>query len=317
MNILFLNHKKKQCGVYQYGLRIYNIIKFTKDINYEYYELDSVEEYNNISSQKNYYAIIYNYHTVTMNWLNSNNIIKNILSIVIPHEVPATFFNITCDIDPDAVETNIHYSLPRPIYENIDEILSNINYSSEENKNFINLHTNENLPIFGSFSFGFEFKGFDKIVKLINENYDDAVIKFIIPTADYCPTSFQINENLRSKCLSLNIKSGIKLLISHAFFSNEEILKFLNNNTMNIFLYDKLDGRGISSAIDYAISINKPIGISDSYMFRNIYSDEICLYKTSIVNCLNNSVNYCHKYLEKYSNEHLRNKFKNIFTSRL
>jgi hypothetical protein len=34
------------------------IIKFTKDINYEYCELDSVEEYNHFSSQKNYYAIV-------------------------------------------------------------------------------------------------------------------------------------------------------------------------------------------------------------------------------------------------------------------
>jgi hypothetical protein len=312
MNVLFLNHKKKQCGVYQYGLRIYNILKLTKDINYEYYELDCVEEYNYITSKNNYYAIIYNYHVATMSWLNANNIRKDILSVAIPHEISVSFFNITCNIDPDAVETNNHYSLPRPIFENIEEIFSNINYSSEENKNFINLHTNENLHIFGSFGFGFEFKGFDKIVKLINDNYDNAVIKFIIPTADFCNSSNENNKNLSSKCLSLNIKPGIKLLISHAFFSNEEILKFLSLNTMNIFLYDKLDGRGISSAIDYAISVKKPIGISDSYMFRNIYSDEICLYKTSIVNCLNNSVNYCNKYLEKYSNENLRNKFKNI-----
>jgi len=27
MNILFLNHKKKHCGVYQYGYRLYNILK--------------------------------------------------------------------------------------------------------------------------------------------------------------------------------------------------------------------------------------------------------------------------------------------------
>lgn len=317
MNILFLNHKKKQCGVYQYGHRIYNILKFTKDINYEYYELDSIEEYNNLISKNIYYAIIYNYHPGTMNWLNEHNIRKDILSIAIPHEVNVSFFNITCDIDPDAKETNIHYSIPRPIFENIEEILSNVNYSSEENKNFINVHINENLPIFGSFGFGFEFKGFDKIVKLINDNYDHAIIKFIIPTADFCYCSNELNEKIRSLCYSLNVKSGIKLLISHAFFTNEEILKFLSNNTMNIFLYDKLDGRGISSAIDYAISVKKPIGISDSHMFRNIYSDEVSVYESSIEYCMENSVNYYNKYLEKYSNENLRNKFKNIFTSRL
>ena len=53
VNILFLNHKKKQCGVYQYGIRIYDIIKKTNDINYIYQELDSFEEYNNIISNIN------------------------------------------------------------------------------------------------------------------------------------------------------------------------------------------------------------------------------------------------------------------------
>ena len=47
-------------------------------------------------------------------------------------------------------------------------------------------------------------------------------------------------------------------------------------------------------------------------MFRNIYSDEVSVYESSIEYCMNNSVNYYNKYLEKYSNENLRNKFKNI-----
>ena len=34
MKVLFLNSVKKQCGVYQYGLRVYDILKHEKDINY-------------------------------------------------------------------------------------------------------------------------------------------------------------------------------------------------------------------------------------------------------------------------------------------
>ena len=71
-----------------------------------------------------------------------------------------------------------------------------------------------------------------------------------------------------------------------------------------------MHGRGISSTIDYAISVNVPIGISDSYMFRNIYSDSICLYKNSIADCL--KTNICSIYLDKYSNINILNKFKHI-----
>ena len=101
-------------------------------------------------------------------------------------------------------------------------------------------------------------------------------------------------------------------MILHDFLTNEEILKFLSTNTLNIFLYDKLEGRGISSTIDYALSVKKPLAISDSCMFRNIYSDEICAYKSNLNDIINNSVKYCEKYLDKYSNINLINKFKKI-----
>ena len=104
-------------------------------------------------------------------------------------------------------------------------------------------------------------------------------------------------------------------MISHDFFSNTDILKFLKSNTMNIFLYDTMYGRGISSTIDYAISVKKPLGISDSYMFRHIYSDEICLYKNSINDCMKNSTNYLAKYLDEYSNNNIINKFQQILNT--
>ena len=47
-------------------------------------------------------------------------------------------------------------------------------------------------------------------------------------------------------------------------------------------------------------------------MFRNIYSDEICAYKSNLNDIINNSVKYCEKYLDKYSNINLINKFKKI-----
>ena len=113
-----------------------------------------------------------------------------------------------------------------------------------------------------------------------------------------------------------NKKEGIILMITHDFFSNADMLKFLKSNTMNIFLYSH-DGNtnGISSTVDYALSVKKPLAISDSFMFRNIYSDEICLYKKSIEYCLKSSVDYCSVFLEKYSNQNLINKFRKIVTT--
>lgn len=314
MNVIFFNHKIINCGVYQYGKRTIEILQKDSEIKYIYKEIDCYDEYHKaISENDNIKAIIYNYHASTMSWLNSSNIQKSVKNIGIPHESPEHLFDIVCNIDPDAPESCNKFSLPRPIYENIEEMISTPSENDIIN-NFINKYTDTNLPIFGSFGFGFDNKGFDKIIKFVNIQYDNAVIKLVIPIAHFDPDPNRINR-MRNLCINTNKKSGIKLMIIHHFFSTADILKFLNSNTMNIFLYDTMYGRGISSTIDYALSTKKPLAISDSFMFRNIYSDKICLYKNSIDHCLQVSSDYCSIYLKKYSNKSFVEKFKNILVN--
>lgn len=315
-NILFLNHKIENCGVYQYGKRLIEILFKDNETNYIYKEIDSYNEYfNAVKETPAIKAIVYNYHASTMDWLNETNIQRSVKNIGIPHECPEQeyLFDIICNIDPNASESFNRFSLPRPIYENVEEI-TKIATTNESNDKFINKYTDTNIPIFGSFGFGFDNKGFDKIIKIVNEQYDNAIVKFVIPVAHFDPNPNRIHE-MRNLCIKSNKKQGTILMITHNFFSTSDILKFLKSNTMNIFLYDKMDGRGISSTIDYAISVKKPLGISDSYMFRNIYSDDICLYKKNINYCIHNSSNYLEKFLEEYSNVNIINKFFKIFQS--
>ena len=317
--ILFLNHKVNNCGVYQYGKHVFDILEKDNEINYFYKEIDTYQEYHTILSEsvnenKSIDAIIYNYHASTMSWLNSENIQRNVRNIGIPHESPEHLFDIICNIDPKAPEGGNRISIPRPIYENVDELLTNYNPTTESIKEFIE-YSEEGIPIFGSFGFGFAFKGFDKIISVINEQFDSAIIKFIIPGAYFDGNRYNTNNTIRNLCESVPKKSTIKLMIIHEFCSNEDILYFLKSNTMNIFLYDKLEGRGISSVIDYALSVKKPFGISDSNMFRHIYSDEICVYKTSVNDGMNYSEKHYNVFLKENSNNNLINKFKYVMKS--
>ena len=313
MKVLFLNHTKQQCGVYQYGKRLYDILKKTDGVSYIYIEIDDVNDYRQaiLNNAPGIHSIIYNYHDATMPWLNDSTIQRKVKNIGIPHESPEHLFDIICNIDPTVQEAANRFSIPRPIYENVDELLENYKPSSESIKEFIE-YSEEGVPIFGSFGFGFLSKGFDKIISVIDKHFDAAIIKFIIPGAHFDGNSETTNYVMKNLCENVSRKSTIKLMITHEFVSNEDLLYFLKSNTMNVFLYDDLPGRGISSVIDYALSVKKPLGISDSYMFRNIYSDEICLYKTPINNCIKNSVICCNKYVEEYSNSNVRNKFEYI-----
>jgi len=307
LNILFLNHSSKFCGVYQYGLRVSTILSKSTDINYIYKEINTLNEYNSIIKSDSFSGIIYNYHGSTMRWLNKDTIQKTVINIGMPHESLHNMFDIIVDLDPFSNSPSNYYKIPRPIFENIKFDLTN---STSVNRNFITEYIGTNIPIFGSFGFGFSNKGFDKIIKMVNDQYDEAVIKLIITNPTFYADPREA-FNIGNKCKAMTVKPGIKVMVTHEFFSDDEVLCFLNSNTMNIFLYDTLSGRGISSVIDYALSIKKPIGISDSFMFRHVYSDKICLYKTPIKDCLQNTAEL-DAFREKNSNHNLITTFDTI-----
>lgn len=323
MSILFLNHKVTQCGVYQYGKRFYDIIKGSQTYNFIYCEVESASEYiqllteynsSDTTSHNKPIAILYNYHASTMPWLRKH-IQRTLKNIAIIHESRTNMFDVALTLNP---EESVECYLPRPIYENVDDLLRDNPISKPTIRDFI---TNNNgtsspeIPVFGSFGFGFEFKGFEKIVELINKNYDVAIIKFVIPTAFFDPDAQTRYNTLYAQCMAKNTKPGIKVFITNEFFSNTDVLHFLASNTANIFLYDTLHGRSISSATDYAISVKKPLLISDSQMFRHIYNDSICPYKTPVRDCIKNSVQLVEKYYEQFSNKQLIAKINKIMTN--
>ena len=315
MIVLFLNHKIEACGVYQYGLRVFNILEKSSLYRYVYKEIDNYNEYNNIIYQIKPEIIIYNYHSSTMGWLNSNNILKNVKNIGVPHESNGEIFDIILSIDPNETEINKVFNIPRPIYENVDKLIDNYKITNKKIDEFINYNEGVNVPIFGSFGFGFTNKGFDKIIRIVNDNYDAAIIKLVITFAHFDPNRDANINHILQICNSIIRKPNIKLMISTDFLTNEEVLLFLGSNTCNIFLYDMMSGRGVSSVIDYAISVNKPFVISDSYMFRHIYSDDICVYKTNIREAIENSKKMLPNLVKKYSNKNLINKINNIINN--
>lgn len=287
MNVAFINHKENRCGVYQYGKRLASIISKSNKFKISYYEISSLSEYNLLSDVFN--IIIYNYHPATMSWLNNNNISKKAISVGIFHEGSRINFDYYIDIDPTFNSTEKCVSIPRPLF----------NYTISEDKN------NNEIPIIGSFGFAFFNKGFDKLIRLVNNQFDRAIIRIHMVNAYYGDYNGQILNELEKICKLQGLKPGIQLIITKQFISDQELLDFLSGNTINIFMYDVESHRGCASVLDYALSVRKPIGISDSNMFRHIYSDQICVYKRYIKDIINDGNEYLEKYRQLWSNQNL------------
>jgi uncharacterized protein YvpB len=301
MRILFINHTQQQCGVYQYGKRISDILISDNRYSFFYYETDTYLEFIKKINELKPDVIVYNWHPSTMNWLTSEitRNLKNIKQLFVFHEIvfPSNFKNdgfIMSDLSED--EKNKKFSIPRPVFEKT--------FKKTENK----------IPTIGSFGFGFQNKGFERICQLVNSSFDNAIIHLHITNAFFGDRNGNISNKVIQQCKNIITKKNIELIVTTNFMSNDEILDFLNKNTVNMFLYDNMPGRGLSSTIDYAVSVDTPLIVNNSNMFRHLLSDrpEISIENKSINDIINMGVDSVQHFRKKWSNDNMRNKFYKI-----
>jgi hypothetical protein len=302
MKILFVNHIEKQCGVYQYGKRVCDILK--KDERYAtiYIETNNQDIFFKNIELYNPNVIVYNWHPTTLNWLTKEitNNLKNKKQLIIFHE--STFPNLHYDgllmSDMSENKDEKKFSLPRPIFE------TNL------------IKTKNDKLTFGSFGFGFDNKGFEKICSIVQENFNEAIINLHITNAFFGDKNSVISKKVIENCEKIVQKQNINLNITTQFIDDSEILSFLNNNDVNMFLYDNLIGRGLSSVIDYATSIDTPLVINNSHMFRHLLNDKpkISIDNNNILSILDLGLEPIHHFRNKWSNQNLRNKFYEILS---
>ena len=71
-------------------------------------------------------------------------------------------------------------------------------------------------------------------------------------------------------CEALISKPGVRLEVSHEFVTQAQLLDFLAGNHLNAFLYEDRQDFGISSCLDLALAVDRPIAVSPSPMFRHV-----------------------------------------------
>lgn len=164
--------------------------------------------------------------------------------------------------------------------------------------------------IIGSFGFGFADKGYERICELVKEQFPQgASIRFNIPFAEFGDNDGVLAKEQVKRCEEILNGSNISLNVNHDFLSQNDILRFLHRTDINLFLYKPSHGRGISSTIDYALSVKRPIGVSNSEMFRHL-PKEICVDNISIPDLIKQGIEPLKKVYEDNSNEKFVSKIK-------
>jgi SAM-dependent methyltransferase len=254
-------------------------------------------------------AIIYNWHPSTMPWLTEDithrvqNEIPNIKQGGLVHDVPPPFSDFVAIIHPDPTykEHGICYSTRRLI--------------PKWNKTTKTELTNESIVI-GSFGFGLTGKGFQRLIRQTATEFPTAKLRLHIPYSYYSDTDGAIAKRLSQEC-RLIAGDRVNLEITHEYKSRDEMISWLDQNTINCFFYDEARDRGISSVIDFALAVDRPIAITYSWMFRHIRDTKpsICIENSTLKEIISNGTKPLETFKSQFTEQGICQDYERIVDS--
>lgn len=269
MKILFITRKSTQCGVADYGKRLYSILKQGMDITLLETEGEPID-------YSGYDIALYNYHYATMPFINTGN--RNIKHVALFHEA---FQNHLFDLIIPVTE------LPRPIYQG---------YDMPEPVN--------SIPLIGSFGFGFPDKNFVGIARMVKEQFASAKLRLHVPFAEFGDATGDMALARVYECRNELAGSNIELQVECRFMPPTELIGWLAENDINVFNCVPSHGRGISSSIDYALAARRPIAVSNSEMYKHM-PREICLDNATLPELIAKGLDPLKQVYEDNSNDKL------------
>jgi len=315
--ILFVSHFKKQCGVHDFGSNVANVLQNSRVYKFIYVECNSLKEFEDALRIHTPDAILYNYHPSTMPWIRKKIVHKFYLSL--NGDLPIPQAGIMHEVTQEKADKSDNLLFDYHIAPDPTLLLKNpIVYKTGRLLTaFHNPYPVPELTTIGSFGFATPNKGFEEVVSAVQDEYDQAIIRFNIPSADFGDEKGEAARILADRCRNMITKKGISLEITHDFLNNTQLLDFLARNTANIFLYQDKTGRGLSSTVDYALAVDRPLVVSDSIMFRHLHEirPSIVYGTNTIRQIINNGTAPLNPIRNYWNAENLLWEYERIFNS--
>ena len=303
-DILFVSQLNKPdaiCGVGILGNLIadtlakskkYNVIKLlTEDPN------EVVEHYNKYKPS----IVLYNFNRVSAPWMMDQTWRKHIKAIeaIVYHEYdvqvnfdPADWYNFKYAIvhDPLAKENGRLFSVQRlmPPYS--------------PSKPF----QKPSIPTIGFQGQMVACKGLDAVVKQVQSEFDHALIRVHAPDFRFGEGSEEYQKNLKAMYDAIH-KPGIKIDYMTDIKTDQEIVDFLSENTINCYFYWYNAGCGLASSLDFALAAKRPFAITQSFMFRHFWDLEPSnlIHKNSLRQIISFGLEPYKKFYEDYTEENV------------
>ncbi|MEO6405772.1 MAG: hypothetical protein ABIY51_07150 [Ferruginibacter sp.] len=303
---LFINNKKAKDSIYESGFMVYHCLKLSDKYLLDYCEVDI----DDLEIKTGYDFYFFNYHPVTMRWLDTGKLKKElgyVITMILemaPGDpffmCPRNHFNFYCALDPTIISKQKSlYAFPRP--------LESINFPLPAEQN--------EIPVIGSFGFATKGKGFHHVVEAVNKEFEKAIVKINIPYGDFVEDSEQYAKFIGELCKQ-KAKKGIDVQVTHDFMDKESLIRWCAANTLNCFLYDR-DLQGLAATTDQAISSGRPLSISDNNTFRHITAYLPPYPKCSLKDSIEKSGQIVNQMKEEWSPDQFVKKFEGLLFKNL
>ena len=305
MKILFINHAKSQCGVYEIGKRIYDLLD-KQALDLIYVELPNLESYIKSVEENSPDVVLYNYYCSTLPFVNKTllNNFPRIKHVGIIHDPlkpsDIDFYNNTFDAwvihdDTNPIKSDKKFTTVRPI-RRYDK--------KEKEKNTI-------LNI-GSHGFSVSpWKMFDTVIDIIHQEFDEVNINMNLTQATFGGTD---DRGIFNSWKNKITKKGVNLNITNQYFETEiEVIDFLSKNDLNVYFYRAPDIYvGVGGSADLAISAQSGLVVNSTHMYRHLHQ-HLGYYEqhNSLKSFLNNG-NLVKKIYNEWSPEKITQDYKNM-----
>ncbi len=270
MKVLFINPVPPKCGVHQYGLRLYSILVETVRMNVSYSTTDTCDSHGIPD------VIVYNWHPLIDGpcEVAQRERFKSCKRVIIYHDgaVPVAADKILFSHPTVKNDGQGFHCIGRPLPEWIPTPAP----------------AGDRLRV-GIAGFCGAWAA-DSIYQVLTE-YDAVHFRLLLPFSDWCDSGGGTARSTAAHCQSL-MRPGDMMEVEHNFLTEHDMLAWLSINHVNCYIRNTSPSLGISSALDNALAVRRPIAINKNPMFRHMFgcSPSICIEDTPLRDIIRNGV---------------------------
>lgn len=268
--IAVITNSAKRCGIHQYGATVHRVLAGSSQHQYEFVTTPLAWTPTNTMSTSEWIhwllgidcdAILYNHCPTTMGWLD-DDVVAGITKpqfLITGHDEFKTMAGIKHHFvtNPMFENTNTHSAMLRPLV--LDHALE---YTPP----------GDTIKV-GTFGLAYNSKNLPLLVKYVNDSFPSTQrveLNIHAIVGEYVQDSDRQLEHAVKTC---RVWAGpnVDLVVTTDFIETlDGVIAYLNHNDINVFMYNDQPNRfAVSSALDLALSAQKPVAITRSSMFQH------------------------------------------------